>query len=301
MDRVDAGQRAAGGGEGHLGEVGLEERQHRLGLGVTEADVVLDEARAVGGEHQPGEEGADVWRAGGGEVVEHGLDERGDEIVGGVGHRRRGVGAHAPGVRAGVALADALVVLGQRQRQRHAAVAQRQQRALRAAHPLLQDERAIGGTDGRDVAASPSGHGDALAGGESVELDDDGPAQRPPPRRRRVDVAGPEAGERRAGDAEASRQLPGVPLRRLQSRQRGSRAEARHARPRRSGRRHPRPAPPRDRGSPGRARSRSSASTSPTSVTVVAVPAARPGDRLLAPAATDDTDSLKQAPLRSSA
>ena len=53
----------------------------RLGLGVAEADVVLDEAGAVGREHQPGVEDADVRGAGGGEVVEDRLDERRHQLV----------------------------------------------------------------------------------------------------------------------------------------------------------------------------------------------------------------------------
>ena len=57
-------------GQRELGEVGLDQGQHGLGLGIAEADVVLDQSRPVGGQHQPGVEHADVRRAGGGEVVE---------------------------------------------------------------------------------------------------------------------------------------------------------------------------------------------------------------------------------------
>ena len=64
-------------GQGDVGEVAVEQRQHRLRLGIAEAAVELEQPRAVGGEHQPGVEHADVRRAGGGEVVEHRLDERG--------------------------------------------------------------------------------------------------------------------------------------------------------------------------------------------------------------------------------
>ena len=73
-------------GEGQRGEVAVEERQHDLRLGIAEAHVVLDETRAVGGEHQPGVEEPDVRRAGGGKVVEHRLHERRDEV----GRRRTG-------------------------------------------------------------------------------------------------------------------------------------------------------------------------------------------------------------------
>ena len=85
----DVGEAALGRGEGEGGEVRAQQRQDRLGLRVAEADVVLDEARAVGGQHQPGVEHADVRRAGGGEVVEDRLDERRHQLVGRVRNRRR--------------------------------------------------------------------------------------------------------------------------------------------------------------------------------------------------------------------
>ena len=65
---------------------------------------------------KPGVQHADVRRARRGEVVDDRLDELRRQLVGVVAGRRRRVGAHAAGVRAGVALADALVVLGDRQR-----------------------------------------------------------------------------------------------------------------------------------------------------------------------------------------
>ncbi len=106
----------------------------RLGLGVAEAAVELEQPGPVGGEDQPGVQHADVRRAGGGEVVDDRLHERlaVSSSAGSSGDRRRGVGAHAAGVGPGVALADALVVLGERQRHGRAAVAEREQRALRA-------------------------------------------------------------------------------------------------------------------------------------------------------------------------
>ena len=117
-------QGAAGRGEGQLGEIGVEQRQQRLGLGIAEAHVVLDESRSVGGEHQAGVEEADVRRARGGEVVEHRLEERTGERVEVEGERGRGVGAHPAGVGTGVAFADALVVLGEREGHGAPAVAQ---------------------------------------------------------------------------------------------------------------------------------------------------------------------------------
>src|SRR5690606_24653953 len=89
--------------------------QHdRLGFGIAEAAVELDDlGRAAAVDHQTGVEETGVDVAFGGhathgrpdDLVHHPLVDRiGD-------HGRRGVGAHAAGVGAGVAVADALVIL----------------------------------------------------------------------------------------------------------------------------------------------------------------------------------------------
>ena len=52
-ENVDVELVAGGGLEQELGEIGREARDHDLALGVAEAHVVLDDLRAVGGEHQP--------------------------------------------------------------------------------------------------------------------------------------------------------------------------------------------------------------------------------------------------------
>ena len=286
----DVGEAALGRGEGEGGEVRAEQRQDRLGLRVAEADVVLDEAGAVGGEHQPGVEHADVRRAGAGEVVEDRLDERRHQLVGRVRNRRRGVGAHPAGVRPGVALADALVVLGQGQRPGDPAVAQGEQRALRAVHPLLEDERPGGGPDRGERLARRFRDRDPLARGEPVQLDDDGAAELVGPLDRGVMVARLEAGEAWSRDAERIGQLAGEPLGRLQPGQRRGRAEARDALLR---------AAVGDAGHERRLRPRDD-EVGPLVVGVrdvgdqthvVAVPPARPGDRVLPPARADDDDA----------
>ena len=81
---------------------------------VAEANVVLDEARTISGEHQPGENDANVRSRSGCEVVEYWLDECFDQFGAAECDRCGGVGAHAAGVRANVAFADALVVLSER-------------------------------------------------------------------------------------------------------------------------------------------------------------------------------------------
>ena len=144
-----------------------EQRQHGLRLGVAEAAVVLDQARAVGGQHQPGVEHADVRRAGGGEVVERPAARTSPRSSSAsYGDRRRRVGAHPAGVRAGVALADALVVLGERQGARRCG-----RRTARAASTPGPSSAPRARTGRRAVARIAAlglgvvgGHGDALAG-----------------------------------------------------------------------------------------------------------------------------------------
>src|SRR5690606_19112105 len=93
---------------------GFQAQHHRLGLRVAEAAVELDDFRLAGlVDHQPGVEEAGVDVAFGrhaahgrvDHLVHHALVHvRGDD-------RSRRVGAHATGVGAGVAVADALVIL----------------------------------------------------------------------------------------------------------------------------------------------------------------------------------------------
>ena len=226
----------------------------------------------------------------------HRLHEPRHQLVGRIRHRRRRVRAHAAGVGAGVALADALVVLGQRQRPGDVAVAQRQQRALRAGHPLLEHERAVGGADRGLGLGVVDRHGHALAGLEPVELDDDRPAERPPPRQRGVDVAGRRTWRRPARGCRATSPARGP-----------TPSTPRAGRGRPTGR---------SRGCPAR---RSASATPATSAAsgpgitrsgvvvgevvdvpeqrhVVAVAAAGPGDRLLPPAGADDGDLHRSPP-----
>ena len=60
-------------------------------------------------------------------------------------HRRRRIGAHAAGVGAGVAVADALVVLRRAERQRGPAVAQTEEARLLAVQEFLDDDLGAGG------------------------------------------------------------------------------------------------------------------------------------------------------------
>jgi hypothetical protein len=101
----------------------------------------------------------------------------------GLEQRVGGVDAHAAGVGAGVALADALVILRGRERRDVLAVAEAEEADLVAFEELLDDhlpfglaqqrtgEEALGGLD-RGAARLADEH--ALAGGQAVGLDHDG-------------------------------------------------------------------------------------------------------------------------------
>ena len=96
--------------------------------------------------------------------------------------RRRRKRAHAAGVGAGVAVADALVILRRGERQRVAAVDEREKARLLAGEKFLDDDLGAGlrRTGARPAPHRPPGmrpriigDGHALAGGEPVGLDDD--------------------------------------------------------------------------------------------------------------------------------
>ena len=125
-----------------LEQVRAQARQHDLRLGIAEAHVELEHLRAVRAEHQPGVEDAVERRAAARELVDHRLVHAGDRSATSAsasGHRR--VAAHAAGVRAGVAVADPLVVARRGERDGALAVAQREQRELVAVEELLDHDR----------------------------------------------------------------------------------------------------------------------------------------------------------------
>ena len=104
------------------------------------------------------------------------------------------VGAHPAGVRADVAVADALEVLGGRHRDRPLAVAEREQRQLLAGEVLLDEDLAVAEAACTQEVLERAARGvlvlgddDALAGGQPVVLQDRrvAPADRPRGRRPR--------------------------------------------------------------------------------------------------------------------
>ena len=167
-----------------LCEIGVHTQHDGLGLGIAEAAVELDDLRiSVFIDHEAGVEEADVFAS----LACHSADGRGDDA----GHdllidvlgddRGRGVGAHSAGVGAGVSVADALVVLAGGHRQNIDAVGHDDEGGLLAVEVVLNDYPGAGAAElvaaqhvtGRAYRGL-SVHGDnhALAGGESVSLDD---------------------------------------------------------------------------------------------------------------------------------
>ena len=160
-----------------LEQIAFEARHQDLGLGVAEARVELEHARAVLGQHQAGEQAPHERRSAAGELSEHGLVDLFDQGVGALEPRHGSIGAHAAGIRAHVAVADALEVLCGAERHDAAPVGDSEERDLVALEQLLDDHLAAQGR-GRpqpfvDLRLRPA-HEDALARGQAVGLHDTG-------------------------------------------------------------------------------------------------------------------------------
>ncbi len=115
--------------------------QH-LRLGVAKADIVFEQHRPGLGQHQPGIEDALEHPP----LIPHRRDRGQDDAVHDLALERRGQdggrrkGAHAAGIRAGVAVAEPLVVLRGGERQRVLAVDQREKARLLAFEKILDDD-----------------------------------------------------------------------------------------------------------------------------------------------------------------
>ena len=136
-------QLAVARGQQRRQQIGAQPQQQRLALRVAEADVELDQLRPVRGQHQPGEQDAAERRA----LPRHFGQRRADDplhrrlLQRRRKHRRRRIGAHAAGVRPGIAVAHPLVVLRRAERQRVRAVAQREQADFLADQAFLDHHR----------------------------------------------------------------------------------------------------------------------------------------------------------------
>ena len=171
------------GAGAHDGEqVAFQQRQHHLGLGVTEAAVVLDDLGALGREHQAevqtALEGTSLGVHGGDGGQEDGLHAPVGDFGGVVGVGRHG--AHAAGVQAGVVVADALVIHGGHHGLHHVTVSEGQHGNLGAGEELLDNHPTSGFTEHSTLHHIPDclfgflpglGNDDALAQRQTVGLD----------------------------------------------------------------------------------------------------------------------------------
>ena len=167
---------------------GFEAEEDGLGFGVAEAGVELEDHGAGGGDHDAAEEDSFEGGTFGGHAVDGALGDVGDEPLGELGGHEGvgGVGSHAAGVRAGVAFADALVVLGGGDRDGVGSVAEGEEGELVAGEKFFKDDFGFG-CSGELSREDAGGHGlgfdvrvaddDAFAGGEAAGLDDDGGAE----------------------------------------------------------------------------------------------------------------------------
>ena len=156
---------------------GLQPSEDHLRLGVAEAGVELDDPDAARGEGE-----ADVQHPDkGGAAMTHGVDgglrHARHDLVGQGGRRprQRRVGTHPAGVRPAVAIGQPLEVLRRLEGQHAHAVAQAEQRDLRAVQELLDHDhratRLAGQTMGQGGRAVV-GHHDPFATSEPVVLHD---------------------------------------------------------------------------------------------------------------------------------
>ena len=146
FDRRSAREFALGGGEQDGRQIALHAAHERLALRIAEADVELDQLRAIGADHEPCEEYADEWPA----FFFHAAQSRQDNALHGeIAHRvrenRRGrVGAHAARVRAFVAIVSAFVILCGDQRDSGLAVAEREETGFLARQKIFDDDALTG-------------------------------------------------------------------------------------------------------------------------------------------------------------
>ena len=158
-----------------LTERRLEQREHRLGLRITEATVEFDDGRPARGNRQPGVQQSGERVTAPNQFGSNGFDNVMDDRLVDLGRQpgQRGIGAHATGIGSGVAVPDTLEVLGRQQRHHGLAVDNAEQRHLRPVEKRLQQHRVAGLEQTRGVSAGDvavRGDHDALARGQSVVL-----------------------------------------------------------------------------------------------------------------------------------
>ena len=140
--RRDLVQHPVGRGLEERAERRVEQRHQGLGLRVAEARVELDHLHPARGQREAGVQQPGERRAAARHLVDGRLQHPGEHVLDETLRRprERRVGAHAAGVRAPVAVEDALEVLGRLQRVDGVPVGDREQRHLRPVEVLLDDD-----------------------------------------------------------------------------------------------------------------------------------------------------------------
>jgi len=177
LQRVVIGQPAGRGGVQQPGQRSDQQRQHHLGLRVTEARVELDHPDPARGQGQAGVEQTGERRAPTPQFVDSWLQYRGHDVGNEMwwSPRQWGVGPHAASIAAGVPVTDSLEILGRLQGEDRRAVGHREQRHLGAVEIVLDDDAVPAGEDRSAVVGGSLpilGHENAFAGREAVVLDD---------------------------------------------------------------------------------------------------------------------------------
>lgn len=176
------------GGVEEIEDVGLEAEENGFCFGVAEAGVELKDHGTARGHHDAAEEDAFEGFAFGAHAVDYLLRDVVEEPAahGGSGDAVSGVGAHAASVRAGVAFADALVVLRGGYFDGVSAIAKSEEGELLAGEELLEDNCLLRrAEEGAAEHLGCCGFGlkvgladdDAFAGGEAGGFDDDGDSE----------------------------------------------------------------------------------------------------------------------------
>ena len=175
-------QRAIGASLHDGEQIGVQQRQYHLGLGIPETAVVLDHFRARRGQHQAKIEASRKGTA----LRLHGADGGQEDflhanvrdLVGVVGIG--GNGAHAAGVQTGVIVADPLVIHGGNHGDHGLSVGEGENGHLRPGEELLNDDAGSAlaeslvlhdGANGVDGLLTGHGDNHALAQCQTVRLD----------------------------------------------------------------------------------------------------------------------------------
>ena len=179
------GEVAVDAGLDRVDQIAFETDKDGLGFRIAEAGVEFEHLRSARGHHE-----AAIEDSGEGSVLRGHAFDRGDGDVlqnplghGGIEKRIGGVDAHTAGVGAGVAFADALVILRGNERRHVLAVAEAEKADLVALDEFLNDDLLFGRTEkraGEETLRRFNRRGariaddDALACGEAVGFDHDG-------------------------------------------------------------------------------------------------------------------------------